>query len=97
MLLILPADTVTLSCTGPYCVETASLVTVFVEPVDAFVVAAELLDDDELDEDDVPVDGVDVPVDAVAGELAESWAWKPSVAASPVTVAARTIGARFMP
>jgi hypothetical protein len=52
------------------------------------------VDPEDPDEPDEP-DDVEV-VAAVATGVAAWWAWKPSTAAVPTTVAEMTMGARFM-
>src|SRR4051794_7312317 len=88
MSVILPLATVTLSCTLPYCVPTASPVTVLDDE-----------DEDEDDEDDEDDEGAGAEAAAtVAASAADSaWCgWNPRVAARPRAVAVRTIGARYM-
>src|SRR4051812_819801 len=107
MLVILPPLTVTLSWTLPYWLDSTGLVTVF---ADELVDADEDDEDDEPEDEPDDPDELDVVpededvVDA-AGEAvwavgvvvaAGACAWKPSVAATPATVADRTMGARFM-
>src|SRR3954452_7104759 len=88
-LVILPPSIVTLSSTGPYWVETASPVTVFVAAVEVELEDFEDFDDfDDFDGDARVV--VDATVAFVVGVFA--WALKPSVKASPAAVAARTMG-----
>jgi hypothetical protein len=77
---ILPPLIVTLSWTLPYCVATASPVTVFAA----------------LDDDVAEGDAVGAGAAAVGIADAAWRGWNPSVAARPRAVAVRTIGARCM-